>query len=49
MLMKYQDGQFYPDLYMCMPLFLYDLMVVLSIAYPPWYSRLENNLNIFIA
>ena len=48
MLMKYQDGQFYPDSSIHVPLILEVLMVMLSLTYPPRSSITENNLKIFI-
>ena len=49
MLMKSQDEQLYPEFFIRAPLILEGWIVMFSLTYPPWYSRMENNLNIFVA
>ena len=34
---------------MCSPLILEGLMLMFSLTYPPWHSKIENNLRVFIA
>ena len=48
MIIKSNDGQFYPDLYMYTHLLLEGQMVTLSLNYPPWNPITEYNLKIFI-
>ena len=49
MLMKYQDGKFYPEFSINAPFILKVWMVMFSLTYPPWFSITENKLKIFIA
>ena len=47
MLMRYQDGLYYPDFSIHVPLNLEEWMVMFNLIKPPWPSRMENNLKIF--
>ena len=49
MLIKYQDGKFYPYLFIHLLLMLEGLMVMFSLTYPPWRSITENKWKTFIA
>ena len=49
MLMIYQDGLYYPDFSIHVLLTLEGWMVMFNMIYPPWPSRTDNNLNIFMA